>query len=96
MSGSICLFVQHIRICAFSVLSSLNWWGAGKGLGAAAQEAPVCRSSALAQWARAEPRAVNVQHECVRAVMMKSKGHLGPGVRKKGVAGEDYKVSESF
>lgn len=40
MSGSICLFVQHIRICAFSVLSSLNWWGAGKGLGAAAQEAP--------------------------------------------------------
>lgn len=40
MSGSVCLFVQHICICAFSVLSSLNWWDAGKGLAAAAQEAP--------------------------------------------------------
>lgn len=38
---------------------------------------------------------MNVQHEGVRAVM-KSEGHLGPGFRKKGVAGEDYKVSESF
>lgn len=40
MSGSVCVFVQHICICAFSVLSSLNWWDAGKGLAAAAQEAP--------------------------------------------------------
>lgn len=39
---------------------------------------------------------MTVQHEGVRAVMMKSEGHLGPGFRKKGVAGEDYKVSESF
>lgn len=40
MSGSICSSVQHICICAASVLSSLNWWDASEGLPAAAQEAP--------------------------------------------------------
>lgn len=39
---------------------------------------------------------MNAQQECVRAVMVNSEGHLGPGFRKKDVTREDYKVSESF
>ena len=39
---------------------------------------------------------MNAQQQCVRAVMVNSEGHLGPGFRKKDVTREDYKVSESF
>lgn len=36
-AGFLCL---NIGICTASLLSSLNWWGAGEGACVAAQEAP--------------------------------------------------------
>ena len=62
MSGSICLLVQHICICAASVLSSLTGGMQARDFLLLPRKPPVCRSSRLAWWVRAEPHAVNMQH----------------------------------